>query len=84
MVTLRKDVQYGHYFNDQGVRIVERDYDPNELLNVSQVASELGVTEDWVRKLIRRDKKLIATQLGRAYIIRRKDLEEYRRNQNTE
>jgi len=35
----------------------EKQYKAGDLLSVKDVADVLGVTEDWVRKLIRRDKK---------------------------
>ena len=51
--------------------------DPEELLSVRQVAAILNVTEDWVRKLIRRDKKLKGTLVDAFYVVRRADLENY-------
>lgn len=51
---------------------------PDELLNVAQVAHELGVHEDTVRKWIR-EKQLKAAYLGRrgGYRIRRSAMDEF-------
>jgi len=52
-------------------------YKTGDLLSVKMVADYLEVSEDWVRKLIRRDNLLKAKLLGARYIIRWEDLQEY-------
>ncbi|HYT35224.1 MAG TPA: helix-turn-helix domain-containing protein [Ktedonobacteraceae bacterium] len=58
--------------------------DKDELLNVEQVADELGVHVETIRKWIR-EKQLNAVSLGRrgGYRIRRSALEDFLRRRET-
>lgn len=54
----------------------------SELVTTTEAANELNVTRRWVVELIRRG-HLNAERHGRDYIIRRDDLEQYKRERNT-
>jgi excisionase family DNA binding protein len=51
---------------------------PNELLSTAEVAAKLGVTRQRVLELITKD-RLRAKKVGRAYVVRSKDVSAFSR-----
>lgn len=79
-------IQYPHNYNIEGDSVMpkennkqELDYDPDELIGTIEAAEILGVTPQYIGKLINREEnRLPAQRIGKTWIIRRGDLEDFR------